>query len=241
MTRFPTYAELRSRAKAFRERSATNRFIIVCALVFAAQALGLFFAEAFALNPFWVRSGCLLNFLSYGFLHGGFWHLALNMLALYFAGNAVERYDSGGNATAVFLGGIAVGGLAWLGVVEAVAAAPAPGAMSPHTLVGASAGVAARFSYFSVAHRDSELRAMLFFVLPVRMPAWALFAAIAGISLLGLVFSEIPSLSGGASGGSGPHIVAHSAHLGGALFGAGYALAAERLRKRFGNVCRFRR
>ena len=164
MTRFPTYAELRSRAKAFRERSATNRFIIVCALVFAAQALGLFFAEAFALNPFWVRSGCLLNFLSYGFLHGGFWHLALNMLALYFAGNAVERYDSGGNATAVFLGGIAVGGLAWLGVVEAVAAAPAPGAMSPHTLVGASAGVAALFSYFSVAHRDSELRAMLFSV-----------------------------------------------------------------------------
>ena len=61
---------------------------------------------------------------------------------------------------------------------------------------------------------------------------------------LPLVLAMLPAAAmaiGGASGGSGPHIVAHSAHLGGALFGAGYALAAERLRKRFGNVCRFRR
>ena len=242
MFRFPTsFDELRFRVRGFWNRSLTNRLIVVCTLVWAAQEAGLFCAPALTLNPVWMRSGFWLNFLAHGFLHGGFWHIALNMLALYFAGNAVERYDTRGNALAVFLGGIAAGGLCWFAAVSALA--PEPGTQ---TLVGASAGIAALFAYFSVANRGAEIRALLFFVLPVQMRAWALFAVLVGISLLGFVFFEIPTLRGAVPADAEQQTaalqtVAHSAHLGGALFGAVYALARERLNAFRGNTFRFRR
>lgn len=153
----------------FWQRSLTNKLVVVCTLICIAQEAELFCAPMLTLNALWIRSGFLLNFLTYGFLHGGFWHLALNMLALYFAGNAVERYDTRGNALAVFLGGIAAGGLCWFAAVSALAEVPVT-----QTLVGASAGIAALFAYFSIANRDAEIRALLFFVLPVRMRAWLL-------------------------------------------------------------------
>lgn len=237
MFRFPTFSELRSRAKTFWAHSLTNRLIVVCVCVFAAQTLKLFFAEPLMLNYVWVRSGFLLNFIAYGFLHGGFWHLALNMLALYFAGNAVERYGSRGNALAVFLGGTVAGGLLWFALVAGFAANPAA-----QTLVGASAGIAALFAYFSIAHRDGEIRALLFFLIPVKMRAWMIFAILLGISALGFVFTEIPSLRGAGTEAAAPiQTIAHSAHIGGLLFGAAFALAEERLRNRFGNVRYFRR
>ncbi len=232
MFRFPTADELRSRVRDFWQRSLTNKLVVVCSLICIAQEAELFCAPMLTLNALWIRSGFLLNFLTYGFLHGGFWHLALNMLALYFAGNAVERYDTRGNALAVFLGGIAAGGLCWFAAVSALAEVPVT-----QTLVGASAGIAALFAYFSIANRDAEIRALLFFVLPVRMRAWLLFAILAGISVLGFAFFEIPTLRGNAPA----QTVAHSAHLGGALFGAAYALVAERLRTVRGNAFRFRR
>lgn len=233
MLRFPTVSELRSRTRSFWAKSVTNKLIVVCACVFSAQVTDLFFSAAFSLNPAWISSGFLLNFLSYGFLHGGIWHLGLNMLALYFAGNAVERYNSGGNTLALFLGGTALGGFAWYMCVSALSADPAA-----QTLVGASAGIAALFAYFSVAYRDSEIRAMLFFVLPVKMRAWLIFAILAVFSLLGLLFFELPVLR---SGTPRAVSVAHSAHLGGLIFGAIFALAEEYIQNRFGNVRYFRR
>lgn len=236
MFRFPAFSELRSRAETFWARSFTNRAVVVCVLIFAAQSLNLFFADALTLSYLLARNGFLLNFFTYGFLHGGFWHLALNMLALYFAGNAVERYDSRGNARTVLFGGIVAGGLAWFALAALAAADPAA-----QTLVGASSGIAALFAYFSIMHRDGEIRALLFFLIPVKMRAWLIFAILTGISVLGLVFSEIPSLRS-AGGGNATQTIAHSAHLGGLLFGAAFALASERLRRnRFGNVRYFRR
>lgn len=235
MIRFPAFSEFRSRAEAFWAHSFTNRAVVVCILIFAAQSLNLFFSDALTLNYLLARNGFLLNFFAYGFLHGGFWHMALNMLALYFAGNAVERYNSRGNARTVFFGGIVAGGIAWFALTALAAANPAS-----QTLVGASAGIAALFAYFSIAHRDGEIRAMIFFLIPVKMRAWLIFAILTGVSLLGLCFSEIPSLRS-ESGGNAMQTIAHSAHLGGLLFGAAFALADERLRNRFGNVRYFRR
>ncbi|MBQ6705505.1 MAG: rhomboid family intramembrane serine protease [Opitutales bacterium] len=211
----------------------TNKLLVVCVCVFFAQSLNLFFSSALTLNAAWIREGFWLNFLSYGFLHGGIWHIVLNMLALYFAGNAIERYNSGGNVLALFLGGTLLGGIVWFACVAAFAVNPAT-----QTLIGASAGIAALFAYFSIAYRDSEIRAMLFFVLPVKMRAWLIFAVFAGISVVGFVFSELPSLREGISESVS---VAHSAHLGGLIFGALFALAEERLRERGGNVRYFRR
>lgn len=233
MQRFPTVYELRSRLRSFWTQSVTNKLLVICVCVFFAQSLNLFFSAALSLNAAWIHEGFLLNFLSYGFLHGGIWHIVLNMLALYFAGNAIERYNSGGNVLALFLGGTLLGGIVWFACVAAFATNP-----GTQTLVGASAGIAALFAYFSVAYRDSEIRAMLFFVLPVKMRAWLIFAVFAGISIVGFIFSELPALRAGISQSVS---VAHSAHLGGLIFGALFALGEERLRERFGNVRYFRR
>ena len=234
MQGFPTISVLRSRFRLFWTRSVSDKLVVICVCVFFAQMLNLFFSSAFSLNVAWIRDGFWLNFLSYGFLHGGIWHLVLNMLALYFAGNTIERYaTNNGNVLALFLGGIFAGGFAWYACVAFIAANPIS-----QTLVGASAGIAALFAYFSIAYRDSEIRAMLFFVLPVKMKAWLIFAVFAGVSLIGFIFSEIPALRSNIPQSLS---VAHSAHLGGLFFGALFALAEERLRERFGNVRYFRR
>lgn len=235
MLRIPTFSELGFRAKTFWSRSLANKLIAVCSLVFLAETSGLFFANAFALNVVWIRDGFFLNFLTYGFLHGGFWHVVLNMIALYFCGNAIEKYDARGNVLAVFLGGILAGGFAWFGLVRALAAHP-----EMQTLVGASSGIAALFAYFSIANRDAEIRALLFFVVPVQMRAWLLFAGLAAISAFGLVFWEIPSMRGG-NAQAAMQTIAHSAHVGGLIFGAFYALATEKFRSRFSNLRYFRR
>lgn len=233
MIRVPTAGELRSRAKTFWARSLTNKLVVICTVIFIAQSLGLFFASALMLNLTWVKEGFLLNFLSHGFLHGNLWHWVLNGLALYFAGNAIERYDSGKIVLGTFLGGIACGGIVWFLCVVGIAVNPAS-----HTLVGASAGIAALFAYFSIYNRRSEIQAAVFFVLPLRMKAWVIFAALAGISLFFFVVSEVPMLR---TPGVGMQSVAHSAHLGGLLFGAGIALFFDRMRSRIGNIHYFRR
>lgn len=235
MRPIPAVSEWRFRAKAFWAQSVTNKLIVICAAVFVAQTLNLFFAEVFTLNLAWLKQGFLLNFLTYGFLHGGIWHLVLNGLALYFAGNAVERYYSRGVVLPVFLGGTIFGGLFWMACVAGFAANPVA-----HTLVGASAGISALFAFFSIDNRTSEIRAMLFFVLPLKMPAWMIFALLGGFSLLGLLFGEIPAMRNGGNA-SVTQSIAHSAHLGGLLFGGAFALIAERWQARFGNVRYFRR
>lgn len=208
----------------------TNRLIVICAAVYLAQALEIFCDTPFAMNAILIREGFWLNLLTYAFLHGNFWHLALNAIAFYFIGNAIERYESGKTVLAVFLGGSAAGALCWLGMMETLAVEP-----FASTLVGASAGIAALFAYFSIDNRSSEISALLFYVVPVRMRAWVLFAALTAISVFFLFFSEIPSIRDTTSAG-GAFTVGHSAHIGGLLFGAVYALAAELLRKRNGNV-----
>ena len=233
MRRIPSISELRSRVRDFWTHSVTNKIVMLCVAIFVAQSLHWFFANAFSLNAVWVHEGFWLNFVSYGFLHGDFWHLALNMLALYFAGNAVERYDSTRNALIAFFGGVILGGIAWYACVLAFAVAPLEA-----TLVGASAGIAALFAYFSVLYRDSEIRAMIFFVLPVKMRAWVIFAVLAALSLFGLVADELPALRSGLQQSVS---IAHSAHLGGILFGAIFALVYDRFRGRFGNVRYFHR
>jgi len=233
MQRFPTAADFLRRAKTFWAHSATNKIVAVCTLIFVAQILGLFCANFLMLNTQLIREGYYLNFLTHGFLHGGIWHLALNMLTLYFVGNAVERYDSGKTTTTIFLGGIIAGGLAWGGITASLAVVPAL-----HTLVGASAGIAALLAYFSISNRDAELRAAFFFVIPVQMRAWLLFTILAGVSLVFLFVSEIPSLR---EIGSPTLGVAHSAHLGGLVFGAAFALISEKIRSHYGNMRYFRR
>ncbi len=135
---------------------------------------------------------------TYIFLHGGFVHLLVNCLGLFFAGREVEALCGPRHFLRIFfLGGI-IGGLVQL------AAGPAG-----IELVGASGGVCAVLLAFTTLMPEMEIAALLFFVIPVRMKAKWLGRAVILLSIGFAVF-----------GGQGN--IGHMAHLGGAIVGWAY-------------------
>ncbi|MEM8836383.1 MAG: rhomboid family intramembrane serine protease [Planctomycetota bacterium] len=153
-----------------------------------------------ALNP--------LTLVSYQFLHGGFLHLAGNMLFLYVFGPPVE--DKLGRWW--FLGFYLLGGIA-AGVAHML--------FEPNPVVGASGSIAAVSGAFLVMFPLTRVRILLwFFVIGVfHLPAWWLIAFAIAKDML---FQGL----GGAMG------VAYLAHLGGYAFGAGVAFLLLWLRLR---------
>lgn len=124
--------------------------------------------------------------ITYMFLHGGMWHLAFNMLSLYFFGPQVEsRLGSPSFARLYFISGVS-GAL-----LSALITPRAP-------IIGASAGVFGVMLAF--AHFWPDARIMIWGIIPV--PARVLV-------LLTTVFALMSGL-GGYGGG-----IAHFAHLGG--------------------------
>jgi len=142
------------------------------------------------------------RFVTYGFAHSmdGPWHLAFNMVALWFFGPEVEDRVGRSEFFRFWFVAIVVAGLAWL-ASTAVAGTPGRGVL----LVGASGAVTAMLAVYIWHNPHQEL--LLWGILPI--PAWA----------LGLLyfFSDVT----GAYNHSGN--VAHVAHLGGAAFGLAYA------------------
>lgn len=140
--------------------------------------------------------------VTYGFAHsmGTPWHLAFNMLALWFFGTEVEERLGRSEFLRFWIAAIVVAGLAWLASVQL----GMPRGMTTF-LVGASGAVMATLAVFIWHNPHQEL--LLWGILPI--PAWA----------LGLLyfFSDV----WGAHQHSGN--VAHVAHIGGALFGLAYA------------------
>ena len=102
---------------------AVPSLILVCVLVFLLQNLttqhtGYFVYDPitsnFALSAYGIRNLQLWRLVTYMFLHGGFWHLALNMWGLYLFGSLLERRMGSVNFLKLFfLSGI-VGALLWL-------------------------------------------------------------------------------------------------------------------------------
>lgn len=150
------------------------------------------FDYALGLVPVRVARGAVWQLLTYMFLHGGLWHLLFNMLMLWVFGGEVEmRMGSRRFVQLYVLSGLA-GGLLALAIGRGIAV-PVVGAS------GALFGVLLAFAMF-YPHRPVTL--LFFFVLPLTMPAWALVAVFAGISLLTVM----------QYGGSQ---LGHLAHLGG--------------------------
>jgi membrane associated rhomboid family serine protease len=145
------------------------------------------------LNRFAVRPWTIL---SYGFLHGGFFHLLSNMLVLYYIGELFVSYFSARQLVSFYLYGTFFGGLLYLFSYNFFPALQE----QDSNLVGASAAVMAIFVGLATYLPNYELR--LRFVGYVKL--WVLAAIFLGIDLI-----QIPS---GNAGG-------HLAHLGGALFG----------------------
>jgi membrane associated rhomboid family serine protease len=153
----------------------------------------------FALSTEGLARGYLWQLLTFQFLHSGLWHLALNLIGIYFFGRFVEdRLGKSGFLKVYFLsgflGGIFQVALAWIFPLH-----------FPGSVVGASAGVFGLLAAFALLEPGGII--LLFFVLPVR--AKYLLWVAAGLALFYVV---VPARDG----------VAHAAHLGGILGGVLY-------------------
>jgi len=173
--------------------------IIANVAVFVLQHLVYAFSGVELSHYLGVRSDKVLGELwlwqvvTYMFLHSraGVFHLLFNMLALYFFGTQLEQMLGRRHFSALYFGGGVVGGLAYC-ITQHFSQQPA---------IGASAAVMAILVVCAIHFPDQIV--FLFFI-PVRM-RW-LAIGLVGVDLL---YSIGPRFTG----------VAHTAHLGGALYG----------------------
>jgi membrane associated rhomboid family serine protease len=169
-----------------------------------------------------VHGGAAWQVLSYGLLHGNWWHLAINLLVLVPFGNRVERILGGRATLAIFVAGIIGGGAVHLLLM--------PGGGEDGILVGASGGAMAWVLALTTFAPDARVR-----WLPISARSLGLGLLI-GSALLALA-DPAPGWPGlGWLGrlanhtGLGPlPTVGHACHLGGGL--AGW-LAARRILRR---------
>jgi membrane associated rhomboid family serine protease len=151
--------------------------------------------------------------IGFQFLHAGMWHLAFNMIGLYFFGPLVERYLGGKRFLAFYLLCGIFGALLYLilnlgGYImhnPEVADVAIPGLLINDTLtplIGASAGVYGIL--LAGAFLAPNIRVLVFFILPMRLSTMAY--VLVGLALLAVVFRS--TNAGG-----------EAAHLGGAAAG----------------------
>lgn len=134
--------------------------------------------------------------VTYGFLHGGFAHIAFNMLGLWMFGGPIERLF-GSRPFAIYYLVCVIGAAA----AQLVVVSFFTGGFYP--TLGASGGVMGLLLAFGMMYPQARVMALL---IPVPMPAW-LFVILYGA--MELVFGITRTESG----------VAHFAHLGGMAVG----------------------
>jgi membrane associated rhomboid family serine protease len=191
----------------YRFYNATIALIVVNVAFFLLGALAPRFLYSYlALTPLDVfQRGELWQVVTYMFVHGGFWHIAFNMLALFMFGGPLERrWGSPEFLLYYFVTGVGAGVATlvvnWYAGLGAVA------------VIGASGAIFGVLLAFATEFPDT--RVLLFWVLPVRAPLAVL--VFSGLELFFLV-------SGTRSG------VAHLTHLAGLLFGYLYFLVRMRV------------
>ena len=140
--------------------------------------------------------GAVWQLVTYALLHGGLWHLLVNLLGLWMFGGDVERVLGSRGLLQLFAVSVVGGGLAHAVVGLIV--------RDPVFVVGASAGVLGLLTAFAIFFPDRQV--YIFGIVPVRARWFAI--GFGAISLLG-------ALEAGAAAGGGGSQVAHLAHLGG--------------------------
>lgn len=172
---------------------ATQRILYVTVAVFAAQLVadvifprpihrefglatpgGPLIAWGAYQNSYLLR-GAIWTPVTYMFLHGGLWHLFVNMLLLYFCGPEVERILS----TRRFYRFYVFCGV--LGAFGNLVPALLPAFGADRTVVGASGAVMGVLVAFAVAYPHREF---FIFPFPVPIPAWALVLIIIVLNIL---------------------------------------------------------
>ncbi|MBN1543500.1 rhomboid family intramembrane serine protease [candidate division KSB1 bacterium] len=187
-----------------------RQLLIINGVVFFLQLITHAFGDQaplerwFALQPIQAVYGFRVwQFITYAFLHGGFFHLFFNMFALWMFGPEVERVMGAKPFIKYY-------------IITAVAA----GALqvlshwnSPIIVLGASGAIYAVLTAFALFFPNREIFLLLFFILPIRIKAKYLVMIFVGFSLLSGMQLHLFASSDG---------IAHMAHLGGALAGFFY-------------------
>ncbi len=189
------------------EWTAVITLIVANVAIWVGNLLG---GSQFSVNNLFALRGDLPNHLldvwqlfTYGFAHDARnpWHLAFNMLAVWFFGWPVEDILGRAEFYRFYISSVVIAGLAWVVSVNLAG----PGAAAHTFLIGASGGVMAVLAVFVWYFPRQEV--LIWGVLPV--PAWA----------LGILYF-VSDVQGATAGGGN---VAHVAHIGGAIFGLLYA------------------
>ena len=169
-----------------------------------ANFLGWMVLRESALQP--------LQWVTNALLHDGFWHLLGNGLVLWWTGATVEQEHGPVTLLKVLIGGALIGALTWY--------LSGLGGSQNGALVGISAGVYALMLVALLDKLDHQITLLLFFFLPVTLKVRWLLIAVSLFTLLGWVFSEFPGRHDWLGWKAAwPDTIAHSAHLGGLLFG----------------------
>ena len=178
-----------------------RRLLVANAVIYFLLPMGspiywslAFFPQEFLREP-WTG-------ITYQFLHGGFGHMAFNMLALFFFGPRLEERMGGGHFMAMYLGA------GFMGAVLSLFLAFGDPMARP--IVGASGAVYGVLAAYAAIWPRTVIH--IWAILPIQ--AWAL-----------ALIMVVASLWFGLSGGGGN--VAHFAHLGGLAFGYGYIMGGE--------------
>lgn len=152
------------------------------------------------------------QWLTHALLHEGFWHLLGNCLILWCTGATVEQEHGPATFLKVLFGGALIGALTWY--------LTGLGGPPDSAMVGISAGVYALMLVALLDKLEHQITLLLFFFLPVTLKVRWLLIVVTLFTVLGWGFSELPGRH------AWPHWqaawsdgIAHSAHLGGLLFG----------------------
>ena len=159
---------------------------------------GLVPASVFRQLRFW-------QFFTYMFLHGGLWHILINMFVLWMFGSDLEREWGGRKFLRYyFITGIGAGFIHYLSAIN-----------SPIPVIGASGAIFGVLVAFGMTFPERIVTLLIFFVFPVSMKAKHLVMLFAVIQLLAyLAYGEAEG-------------VARFAHLGGMLIGYLYLKAGR--------------
>jgi membrane associated rhomboid family serine protease len=203
----------------FRRPVVTMAVIALNVLIFLYQLTltergEIIFLHHFGLVPAWISgTGSMLpppdwfarelTFITYMFLHGGFFHLGFNMWFLWIFGNNIEDALGPLRFTLFYLAG---GVFACLSQVLINSSAQIP-------VVGASGAIAAVLGAYLVLYPAKKVSVLLWIIIFVRV------IEVPAVIVLGtwFILQVIWSLGEAAGGGGGG--VAWMAHIGGFVFG----------------------
>lgn len=185
-----------------------------------------FWFERLGLSRDGFLAGGFWQIASYGFLHGAWWHVGVNVLFVLLLGSKIEHIAGPAEVSRILAGGILAGGIAHL-------------LLGTGLLVGLSGGCLALLLYLTTLSPQSRM-----FPLPVSGRSLG-FGIVIAETLLALVNPElgIPGFHRigtwmSAHGMGGWFLLGHACHLGGGL--AGIAFARWVLRPRV-SLARLRR